>query len=49
MPDSEKTAMLLDDLAALDPAQRRKVAKEVRKVAASPCAAQRTVRTPPEG
>ena len=32
MPDSEKTAMLLDELAALDPAQRRKVAEELRKV-----------------
>ena len=34
MADSEKTpAMLLDDLAALDPDQRRVVAKELRKVA----------------
>jgi hypothetical protein len=35
MPDSEKTAgMLLDDLAALDPAQRREVAKELRNLSA---------------
>jgi hypothetical protein len=32
MPDSEKTAMLLEDLAALDPAQRREVVKELRNV-----------------
>ena len=33
MPDNEKTAgMLLDDLAALDPAQRRQVVTELRKV-----------------
>ena len=32
MPDSETTRMLLDGLAALDPVQRRKVAKELRKV-----------------
>ncbi len=32
MPDSEKTATLLDDLAALDPAQRRVVAEELRKM-----------------
>ncbi len=33
MPDNEKTAgMLLDDLAALAPAQRREVAKELRNV-----------------
>ncbi len=33
MPDNEKTAgMLLDDLAALDPAQRREVAEELRNV-----------------
>ncbi len=33
MPDNEKTAgMLLDELAALDPAQRRKVAKELRNL-----------------
>ncbi len=33
MPDSEKTAeVLLDDLAALDPAQRREVAKELRNL-----------------
>ncbi len=33
MPDNEKTAgMLLDDLAALDPAQRREVAKELRNL-----------------
>ena len=34
MADIEKTAgALLDELAALDPAQRREVAKELRKVA----------------
>jgi hypothetical protein len=33
MPNSETTAMLLDELAALDPPQRREVAKELRKVA----------------
>ena len=34
MPDSEKTAaMLLDELAALDPAQRREVAAVLRSVA----------------
>ncbi len=34
MADTAKTAaMLLDELAALDPAQRREVAKELRKVA----------------
>ena len=33
MPDNEKAAMLLDDLAALDPSQRREVAEELRKVA----------------
>jgi hypothetical protein len=34
MVDTEKTpAMLLDELATLDPAQRREVAKELRKVA----------------
>jgi len=34
MADTEKTpAMLLDELATLDPAQRREVAKELRKVA----------------
>lgn len=33
MPDSEKAAgMLLNDLAALDPAQRREVAKELRNL-----------------
>ncbi len=33
MPDNEKTAgMLLDDLAALDPAQRREVAKQLRNL-----------------
>ena len=32
MPDSEKAAMLLDELAALKPAQRRKVAAELRKL-----------------
>jgi hypothetical protein len=32
MPDNEKTAMLLDKLAALDPAQQRKVAKELRNL-----------------
>ena len=32
MPDSAKTAMLLDELAALKPAQRRKVAKELKKL-----------------
>ena len=33
MPDNEKTAgMLLDELAALDRAQRRKVATELKKV-----------------
>jgi ABC-type polar amino acid transport system ATPase subunit len=32
MADSEKTAMLLDELAALDPMQRREVATELRKV-----------------
>ena len=30
MPDSEKTAMLIDDLAALNPAQRRKVVESWR-------------------
>jgi hypothetical protein len=34
MADTEKTpAMLLDELATLDPAQRREVAKELRQVA----------------
>ena len=34
MADNEKTpTALLDELAALDPSQRRKVAKELRKVA----------------
>ena len=34
MADTEKTAaMLLDDLAALDPPQRRQVAKELRQMA----------------
>jgi hypothetical protein len=33
MPGNEKTeGMLLDELAALDPAQRRKVATELKKV-----------------
>jgi len=32
MPDSKKTAVLLDELAALDPAQRRQVAEELRQV-----------------
>jgi hypothetical protein len=32
MPDSEKTAMLLDQLVALAPAQRREVAEELRNV-----------------
>jgi len=32
MPDSAKTAMLLDELAALKPAQRRKLATELKKV-----------------
>ncbi len=32
MPDSKKTAVMLDELAALDPAQRRQVAKELRQV-----------------
>ena len=32
MPDSEKTAMLLDELAALAPAQRRKVAMLLKNV-----------------
>jgi hypothetical protein len=32
MPDSEKTAMLLDELAALAPAQRRKVATLLKNV-----------------
>ena len=32
MPDSEKTATLLDDLAALDPAHRRMVAESLRKM-----------------
>jgi hypothetical protein len=33
MPDNEKTAgMLLDELAALGPAQRRNVAKELRNL-----------------
>jgi hypothetical protein len=33
MPDNEKTAgMLLDELAALDPAQRRQVAEELSQV-----------------
>jgi hypothetical protein len=30
--DNEKTAMLLEELAALHPVQRRKVAEELRKV-----------------
>jgi hypothetical protein len=30
--DSEKTAMLLDELAALAPTQRRKVAEKLRKL-----------------
>ncbi len=34
MADTQKTgAMLLDDLAALDPAQRREVATELRRLA----------------
>jgi hypothetical protein len=33
MADAEMLATLLDDLAALDPAQRREVATELRKVA----------------
>ena len=32
MPDSDTTRMLLDALAALNPVQRRKVAKELQKV-----------------
>ncbi len=32
MPDSEKTATLLDELVALAPAQRRKVAKALRNL-----------------
>jgi len=32
MPDSNKTAVLLDELAALDPAQRRQVAEELRQL-----------------
>jgi hypothetical protein len=32
MPDSEKTAMLLGEMAALDPAQRHEVAEELRQV-----------------
>ncbi len=32
MPDSEKTAMLLDELAALAPVQRRKVATLLKNV-----------------
>ena len=32
MPDSAKTALLLDELAALKPAQRRKVARELRNM-----------------
>jgi len=32
MPDSAKTAMLLHELAALKPAQRRKVARELRNM-----------------
>jgi hypothetical protein len=32
MPGSEKTAMLLDELAALAPAQRRQVARELRNL-----------------
>ena len=32
MPDSEKTAMVLDELAALAPAQRRKVATLLKNV-----------------
>lgn len=32
MPDSDTTRMLLDALAALNPVQRRKVAKELHKV-----------------
>ena len=32
MPDSKKTAVLLDELAALDPAQRRQVAEELRNL-----------------
>ena len=33
MADTDKTGMLLDELAALDPAQRHEVAEELRKVA----------------
>lgn len=36
MLDNEKTAMLLDDLAALDLAHRREVATEWRTVAGPP-------------
>lgn len=32
MPDSEKTTVLLDKLAALKPVQRRKVAAELRQL-----------------
>jgi hypothetical protein len=32
MPGSEKTAVLLDELAALDPVQRREVATELRNL-----------------
>lgn len=32
MPDSEKTQTLLDELAALNPAQRHKVATELKNV-----------------
>jgi hypothetical protein len=32
MPDGDKTAMVLDELAALAPAQRREVAKELRNL-----------------
>ncbi len=32
MPDSKKTAVMLGELAALDPAQRRQVAKGLRQV-----------------
>ncbi len=32
MPDSEKTAMLIDELAALDPIQRHEVAMELRNL-----------------
>ena len=32
MPGNEKTVILLDELAALKPAQRRKVARELRNM-----------------